>query len=93
MQTHSSIRYIFLHNFSIICKSTNTTKCFRIKLLEKSLNLCNSSIERASEATTETSRNNECPKLKCEVCPHGYNKDQQGCQTCDCIQGKNIETL
>ncbi|XP_046844813.1 four-domain proteases inhibitor-like [Xenia sp. Carnegie-2017] len=49
--------------------------------------------ERASEATTETSRNNECPKLKCEVCPHGYIKDQQGCQTCDCIQDKKAKNI
>ncbi|KAB0804180.1 hypothetical protein PPYR_01150 [Photinus pyralis] len=27
-----------------------------------------------------------CPKRKCEnLCPYGYAKDSDGCQTCDCI--------
>ncbi|XP_013391189.1 zonadhesin isoform X1 [Lingula anatina] len=28
----------------------------------------------------------ECPMLKCVPCKYGYEMDENGCQTCDCLQ-------
>jgi hypothetical protein len=51
------------------------------------------SLEVATDEKEEISGDDECPTLECDHCRHGYVKDSQGCTTCECIEGKNIEML
>ena len=52
------------------------------------------SAERLSgDEDDEPSGDDKCPKLECGHCRHGYVKGSDGCSTCECIKGKNIEVL
>ncbi|CAB3982045.1 cysteine-rich motor neuron 1 -like isoform X2 [Paramuricea clavata] len=49
--------------------------------------------ERPTDDVAELSGDDECPKLECEYCRHGYVKDSQGCSTCECIKDTTVKNV